>query len=80
MLLENHPNLHAFINQQFSIRDCIKALPICLEFKGSLPSSNQQAYDQLMKKASEDIKNFIIKKRFLGFINKAMLLMDARLN
>lgn len=33
MLQEGHPILHSMINQQLSIKDCVKVLSVCAEFK-----------------------------------------------
>ena len=33
MLQETHPFIHGSINQQLSIRDCVKVLALCTEFK-----------------------------------------------
>lgn len=33
MLQESHPFIHSSLNQQLSIRDCVKVLALCAEFK-----------------------------------------------
>lgn len=33
MLQESHPFVHGVINQQLSIKDCVKCLAVCAEFK-----------------------------------------------
>mgnify|MGYP003683170665 CR=1 FL=1 len=80
MLLVNHQGIHVFLNQHFSIKDCVKMFPLSAEFKGfkSL-ARKEQCYQEMMKRCSEDVRNTIVKKKYYGYINKAMLLIDARL-
>lgn len=33
MLQESYPFVHSIINQQLSIKDCVKVLAVCAEFK-----------------------------------------------
>jgi hypothetical protein len=81
MLLQNHQSIHVFLNQHFSIKDCVKMFPLCAEFKGlKSVAKKEECYRELMNKCSEEVRNTIIKKKYFGYINKAMLLIDARLN
>lgn len=41
MLQESHPFIHSVLNQHFSMRDCVRALSLCVEFKNLRITSGQ---------------------------------------
>ena len=61
------------------MRDSVRTLSLCLEFKNLRISSGQgEKLEQLFKQTDEDIKKVFLKKKFFNYIKKAMVLIDAR--
>ena len=56
-------------------------LSICHEFK-LLKTNKEQAIklESMFKNTDEDLRNKFIKKNYLAYIKKSMLLIDARIN
>lgn len=81
MLQESHPFVNGMINQQLSIKDCVKCLSVCAQFK-HLKISKQQIdkLEVLLKQSSQDYTKVFLKKNFPNFIKKTIVLIDARIN
>lgn len=53
MLQESHPFVNGMINQQLSIKDCVKCLSVCAEFKNLKISKSQiDKLEVLLKQSS----------------------------
>lgn len=79
MLQESHPLVHGMLNQQLSIKDCVKTMSVCAQFKNlKITKSQIQKLENLLKQSEEDYTK-LFKKNFLNYIKKAIVLIDARI-
>lgn len=69
------------LNQQLSIKDCVKTMSVCAEFKKFKITKQQiEKLEILLKQSDEDYAKVFLKKNFLSYIKKAIVLIGARIN